>query len=45
MHDKRQLEEAGLVEYIADEVATEGDLGFQELQNKCDNVHLSHGDR
>ena len=42
IHDKRQLEEAGLVEYIPDEVAIEGDLGFQGLQNEFDNVHLPH---
>lgn len=42
IHDKRQLEEAGLVEYIPDEVAVEGDLGFQGLQNEFDNVHLPH---
>jgi hypothetical protein len=29
IHDKRQLEEAELVENIPDEVAIEGDLGFQ----------------
>ena len=29
IHDKRQLEEADLVEYIPDQVAIEGDLGFQ----------------
>jgi hypothetical protein len=42
IHDKRQLEEANLVEYIPDEVAIEGDLGFQGLQNEFDNVHLPH---
>jgi hypothetical protein len=42
IHDKRQLEEAGLVEYIPDEVAIEADLGFQGLQNEFDNVHLPH---
>lgn len=42
IHDKRQLDEAGLVEYIPDEVAIEGDLGFQGLQNEFDNVHLPH---
>jgi DDE superfamily endonuclease/Helix-turn-helix of DDE superfamily endonuclease len=42
IHDKRQLEEAGLVEYIPDEVAIEVDLGFQGLQNEFDNVHLPH---
>ena len=33
VHDKRQLDEADLVGYIPDEVAVEGDLGFQGLQN------------
>lgn len=42
MHDKRQLEEASLVEYIPDEVAIEGDLGFLGLQHEFDNVHLPH---
>lgn len=42
IHDKRQLEEAGLVEYIPDEVGIEVDLGFQGLQNEFDNVHLPH---
>lgn len=42
IHDKRQLEEAGLVEYIPDGVAIEGDSGFQGLQNEFDNVHLPH---
>jgi hypothetical protein len=42
IHDKRQLEEAGLVEYIPDAVAIEGDLGFQGLQNEFDNIHLPH---
>lgn len=42
IHDKRQLEEEALVEYIPDEVAVEGDLGFQGLQNEFDNIHLPH---
>lgn len=42
IHDKRQLAEASLVEYIPDDVAVEGDLGFQGLQNEFDNVHLPH---
>jgi hypothetical protein len=42
IHDKRQLDEAGLVEYIPDEVTIEGDLGFQGLQSEFDNVHLPH---
>ncbi len=42
MHDKRQLDAAGLVQHIPDEVAIEGDLGFQGLQNEFANVHLPH---
>jgi predicted esterase YcpF (UPF0227 family) len=42
MHDKRQLDKAGLVEHIPDEVAIEGDLGFQGLQKEFNNVHLPH---
>ena len=42
VHDKRQLDEADLVGYIPDEVAVEGDLGFQGLQNEFDNIHLPH---
>jgi hypothetical protein len=42
MHDKRRLEEAGLVECIPDEVAIQGDLGFQGLQNEFVNVQLPH---
>jgi hypothetical protein len=42
IHDKRQLDEADLVEHIPDPVAIEGDLGFQGLQNKFENVHLPH---
>ncbi len=42
VHDKRQLDEADLVEHIPDEVVIEGDLGFQGLQNEFDNVHLPH---
>lgn len=40
VHDKRQLEEDEIVEHIPDEVAIEGDLGFQGLQNEFVNVHL-----
>jgi hypothetical protein len=36
------LEEADLVKFIPDEVAIEGDLGFQGLQNEFENVHLPH---
>jgi hypothetical protein len=42
IHDKRQLDEEDLVGYIPDEVAVEGDLGFQGLQNEFDNIHLPH---
>jgi hypothetical protein len=42
VHDKRQLDEEDLVGNIPDEVAIEGDLGFQGLQNEFDNVHLPH---
>ncbi|MEW6499677.1 MAG: transposase family protein [Cyanobacteriota bacterium] len=42
VHDKRQLDEAALVEHIPDEVALLGDLGFQGLQNEFVNVHLPH---
>ncbi|UBF26980.1 transposase [Kovacikia minuta CCNUW1] len=42
IHDKRQLDEEDLVCNIPDEVAIEGDLGFQGLQNEFDNIHLPH---
>lgn len=42
IHDKRQLEEADLVRNIPDEVAVEGDLGFQGLQNEFVTIHLPH---
>ncbi len=42
IHDKRQLDEEDMVGNIPDEVAIEGDLGFQGLQNEFDNVHLPH---
>jgi hypothetical protein len=42
VHDKRQLDEADLVGNIPDDVAIEGDLGFQGLQNEFENVHLPH---
>ena len=42
VHDKRQLDEAAMVEHIPDEVALIGDLGFQGLQNEFVNVHLPH---
>jgi hypothetical protein len=42
IHDKRQLEEAGLVSNIPDEVSVEGDLGFQGLQKEFVNINLPH---
>jgi hypothetical protein len=42
VHDKKQLEEEKWIENIPDEVAIEGDLGFQGLQNEFVNVHLPH---
>lgn len=42
VHDKRQLAEAEIIEFIPDEVRVEGDLGFQGLQNEFVNVHLPH---
>jgi hypothetical protein len=42
IHDKRQLDEAEIVENIPDAVVIEGDLGFQGLQNEFENVHLPH---
>ncbi len=42
IHDKRQLDEENLVGNIPDEVAVEGDLGFQGLQNEFVNIHLPH---
>jgi len=42
VHDKKQLDEEEWIENIPDEVAIEGDLGFQGLQNEFVNVHLPH---
>jgi len=42
VHDKRQLDEENLVEYIPDDVAIEGDLGFHGLEKEYENVHLPH---
>jgi hypothetical protein len=42
VHDKRQLDEEDVVSNIPDEVAVEGDLGFQGLQNEFDNIHPPH---
>ncbi|MGL5834780.1 MAG: transposase family protein [Waterburya sp.] len=42
IHDKRQLDEAELVDYIPDEVLIEADLGFLGLQNEFENIRLPH---
>jgi hypothetical protein len=42
IHDKRQLDEEVLVEYLPDDVDVEGDLGFQGLQNEYERVFLPH---
>jgi hypothetical protein len=42
IHDIRQLREETLVDNIPDEVAIEGDLGFQGLHNDFVNVYLPH---
>lgn len=42
VHDKRQLDEAEIVEFIPDAVVIEGDLGFQGLQNEFVNIRLPH---
>lgn len=42
IHDKRQLDEAEVVENIPDQVSIEGDLGFQGLQNEFVNIRLPH---
>jgi len=42
VHDKKQLDEENLVEYIPDDVAIEGDLGFKGLEKEYENVHLPH---
>ena len=42
MHDKRQLDEAEVVENIPDEVSIEGDLGFQGLHHEFVNIRLPH---
>lgn len=42
VHDKRQLDEAGIVEFIPDAVSIEADLGFQGLQNEFVNIRLPH---
>jgi hypothetical protein len=42
VHDKRQLDDEQIIQNIPDDVAIEGDLGFQGLQKEYDNVHLPH---
>jgi hypothetical protein len=42
VHDKRQLAEEELVEFIPNEVSLLGDLGYQGLQNEFVNIHLPH---
>jgi len=42
IHDKRQLDEENLVEYIPDDVDIEADLVFQGLQNEYEGVFLPH---
>jgi len=42
IHDKRQLDEEGLVEYIPNDVDIKADLGFQGLQNEYERVFLFH---
>ncbi len=40
LHSQRQLDEADWVGHIPDQVAVEGALGFQGLQNEFVNIHL-----
>jgi hypothetical protein len=42
VHDKKQLDEENLVEYIPDDVAIEGELGFKGLEKEYENVYLPH---
>jgi DDE superfamily endonuclease len=42
VHDKRQLDEANIVENIPEQVPIEGDLGFQGLHKEFENIHLPH---
>ena len=42
IHDIRQLREETLVDNIPDEVAIQGDLGFQGSQKEFVNIHLPH---
>lgn len=39
VHDKRQLDESELVDFIPEAIPIEGDLGFQGLQNQFENIH------
>ncbi len=41
-HDKKQLDEENLGEYIPNDVAIEGDLGFKGLEQEYENVYLPH---
>lgn len=42
VHDKRQLEDEDIVDFIPDDVRIEVDLGFKGLENDVTNVHLPH---
>jgi DDE superfamily endonuclease len=42
VHDKRQLDEAEIIEGIPSEIPIQGDLGFQGLQKQVENVQLPH---
>ncbi|OWY63706.1 IS5/IS1182 family transposase [cyanobacterium TDX16] len=42
VHDKRQLDEAEVVENIPNEVSIAGDLGFEGLHNEYVNIRLPH---
>jgi DDE superfamily endonuclease/Helix-turn-helix of DDE superfamily endonuclease len=42
IHDIRQLREETLIDNIPDEVAIQGDLGFQGLHNEFVTIHLPH---
>jgi len=42
VHDKRQLDEAEIIEGIPSEIPIQADLGFQGLQKEVENVQLPH---
>jgi DDE superfamily endonuclease len=42
VHDKKQLDDEEIIEYIPGEIPIEGDLGFQGLQKEFENIHLPH---